>query len=566
MRLLVIIFLFLVSFFSVRAQRGQSEYKEAKRRFREGDYAGAMRGFQELSQDSMFGAYATFYYALSAYHRGLHHVAMDGWKQVQIKYPDWNRMAEVNFWLALTAFELGEYEKSIEYVRLLPPALKKEFFANISGGLDADLSRQFGIDQVEDTQNLSRAKKDRYSVAVVLPFMFDSPENPQAVIRNRIIYHLYQGMLVARDSLESMGINLALFPYDTKKKKSYATQIVEDGLLDRADLIIGPLYAEPNEVIVSYTRQHQIPMVNPLSSNISMVAGHSFGYLFQPSYTTQGRMAAHYAIDKFRENKNVMILFETSRDRRMAKAYQQVIESEGFKVIKFEKLTRESGLRLQKDFSEQYEYDHHSLSEEGVDSINSLPGRHVISRVLRDPHTGRVEKTEEGEDVMRHYEMRFKIRRDSIGHIFAATSSNLLAQNIIGLVEVQGNHMGIIGYDDWLDFQQLSYSQMERLNLSLIHTFYFAKSHNKVKEKIRKVFCNEADKHHYLGFELIMQLGSLLDQEGGDFRRALSTENYRKGYLMEGLRYGAYQDNQIVPIVTIEGLELVVQNQEDYAR
>ena len=96
--------LLITSFLVGFTQSNQGEYLEAKRQFSLGNYQVAMQAFQPLTNDATFGEYASFYYALSALKSNQPKVAEDMWKQIQVRYPDWDKQQEVDFWMAYLAF------------------------------------------------------------------------------------------------------------------------------------------------------------------------------------------------------------------------------------------------------------------------------------------------------------------------------------------------------------------------------------------------------------------------------------------------------------------------------
>ncbi len=597
-----ILFCFIISCFSVFGQGNQSEYLEAKRQFSIGNYRDAMGSFQSLTEDKVFGPYASFYYGLSAYHQELPKVALDMWKQTLAKFPEWDQRDEVTLWIAKLSFEKKRYLEGIQYANRLPDDQQELLIVSLEEGLDVnelkglhesnqenealarlyfkaladqpfesrdnealiELSKKFDFEIAEVLNEFPLVKKDSYAVALVLPFMFDSLQNPQSVIANGIIFDLYQGMQLARDSLAASGIDLRLFPFDTKKVGYKTREIVRSGSLKDADVIIGPLYQEPNQLISIFSKENEIPIINPLSSNGNVINDNRYAYLFKPSYDTQGKKAGEYAAKTFTRNKRAMILFETERDQVVAEAYKTVLEADSFEIVLYDQLTDEYARQLQADFTEQYEEVLDSLSQEAIDSIALIPNRFVRSRIIRDEETGRILNGRDGEDSVQYYEVKFVIPTDTIGHIFAATSSNLLANNVISLTEVRGDSISIMGYSDWLRFRLVSYNQLERLGVSMIHSSFINEAAELVAEKIRKVFATEPSIYHMQGFELIMQLGKLFNDHGKYFQRGLVTGDYLDGFLMEGLTFGPYSDNQVVPIVRIDGLQLKVQNRDQY--
>lgn len=595
------ILLLFLGFHFGAAQSSQGEYLEAKRQFSLGNYRVAMQAFKDLTSDKTFGAYASFYYALSAYKQGDFQLAEDMWKQVLIKHADWDKRSEAAFWLAHLAFEQKNLQKAFSRVEELPTEWQEYLIENTLSSMTldelntsyktnpdnetiakyyvsalmaqpydkrdqqalAEVREKFNI-QLAGDESLPLIKKEAYSVAVVLPFMFESLSNPKTVIRNEIIFDLYEGMKLGQLELKKMGIDLDLSPFDTKKKGNETRKLIESGKLNNADVIIGPLYAKPNQHISQFSNEQKIAMVNPVSSNGNIVGANHFGHLFKPSYKTQGREAARYVAQKYVDNKKLFIFYETDRDLLVANAYKEAIEEEGFFVERFERLTNEDALQIQRDFTEQYEVRLDTkYSKKEIDSIAAMPGRTVRTKSLRNSSTGRIIRNEEGKEVFASYEVKFKIQQNSIGHIFAATSSNLLANNLISLAEVRSDTIGLIGYDDWLSFSLISYDQLERLQVEFLSPSFIDKD-KKSYAKLSKTFIEtvgvEPSEYHVYGYELIMQLGQLMNAHGKYFQRGLLNGEAYPGIVMEGLRYGPYQDNQVVPITTLKNLTLVNQN------
>lgn len=600
---LTIFSVFIVFALCASSQSNQGEYLEAKRQFALGNYQVAKQSFQSLSDDPIFGAYASFYYALSALKLEQPKVAEDMWKQIQVKYPAWDKQPEVDYWLAYIAFEQNKLWQAFRNAEKLPENWKGDlihsFLSKMSvGALDSayalnpnnkyigqyyanaikkqpydkrdqlmliELAEKFDL-EIGPDENLPLIKKDEYAIAVVLPFIFESLETPQTVIRNSIIFDLYQGMKLAEEELKEDRITLNLFPFDTQKKGSVTYDLIRDKKLDNADVIIGPLYSGPAKYIDQFSKEKKITMINPLSSNSEIIGDNPYSYLFKSSYSTQGREAAKFAAKKFTKNKKLFIFYETDRDSIVAQSYLETIQKDSFFVVRFDRLTNEDAQQIQKDFTEQYEVRLDTMySQSEIDSIAQLPGRIVRTRSLRNEKTGRIIRDYRGEDVIESYEVKFKVQPDSIGHIFAATSSNLLANNFISMVEVRSDSIGLIGYKEWLNFSLVSYPQLERLRVDFLSPSYYSIESDEfegVKEKFIKKIGKDPNEYHIHGYELVMHLGHLLKENGKYFQRGLQKGEFNPGYIMNGIKYGPYKDNQVVPITTLKNLTLENQNIE----
>ncbi len=598
----IITFCLLVLGFYGFSQSNQAEYLEAKRQFSLGNYAAAKLGFQSLAEDKTFERYASFYFALAAYKNGETKLAYDMWRQVSINYADWDQQLEVRYWLARSAFDLQNYSASFRYLNQLPDDLQALVMQQTIDGLSyedlkntyvlnpeskelgsilameimqlpyserdqqllKELQEKFEIEIKGEEANLPDIKKEQYAIAVVLPFMFDSVENPQSVLRNTIIWDLYMGMNMAQKDLEKEGIRIELFPFDTKKREDLTGQLVQSGELDAADVLVGPLYSGPTDVISSFSLNEKKTMINPLSANGAIVGDNPFSYLFKPSYETQGRVAAQYAKRKFTKNKKAFIFYETDRDSLVARTYLEEIEQDSFFVIRFERMTNESAQQVQKDFTEKYEVrldDQYTKVE--MDSIALIPGRIVKNRPLRGERSGALIKDQEGNPITEYYEERFNVVEDSVGHIFVASSSNLLVNNFISLAEVRSDTIGIIGYDSWLNFSTISYNQLERLEIAFISPSLFQRE-SAVYADLEQNFISELGRepgqYHLIGYELTYQLGQLLETHGKYFQKGLHDLNGRiEGKIMYGLKYDQFHDNQVAPITRLRNLRLVIE-------
>jgi len=75
---------------------------------------------------------------------------------------------------------------------------------------------------------------------------------------------LYQGILLAADTLRSMGLNINLHTYDIKSDTIEITRLIKSGKLSNMDLIIGPVYSHNLSIVSQYARELGIPVVSPV--------------------------------------------------------------------------------------------------------------------------------------------------------------------------------------------------------------------------------------------------------------------------------------------------------------
>jgi hypothetical protein len=414
--------------------------------------------------------------------------------------------------------------------------------------------------------------KDEYKVALVLPFMFESIENPIPVIRNTLVLDVYQGIKLAKEELSAKGINIRLFTFDTKKSEKETRKFLND--LRGMDLIIGPFYPGPVKVISDFSKQEKINIINPLTENVEYMDGNPFAFLFKPSFITTAEKSAEWLIAN-QPRKNVLILFDQNdRDSLFAQQAKLLLEADSFNILRFQSVTDQSSKFLLDSLIEKYE---EYYPKKVADSIAELDNRFIKTRRLRS------EELKKGfeeypyfyeEDDIRQerkliaYEEKFEVPGDSIHTILAITKSNSIANNIISIVASRNDSIMLVGFGDWLEFKSLNYQQMDNLNTKFMAPGFIDKStvlYQQTRDKFRVSYRKLPSEFDLVGYELMMLLGDSMDKYGKYWQKGLYNKGFISGILSEGLDYTNSNDNQVVPIVEIENLTLKTINKSQYA-
>lgn len=594
------------------------QFKEAKRLYQTKQYNLAISAFSELTDDPDLGSYASFYYALASHEEGYHQQSLSMMKQLLQRYPRWDKIQEVLYWAAHESFEQKNYEQGVQYLislegmdwdqeqsqKLLKYHLEDLNIGQLESLYDkfpeheqiafyyatkiysqpagvrnttrlAELTDKFQFEILElINTELENEFKEKYTIAAVLPFMYTSLSNPIPVMRNRLVMDLYQGMKLAVEELNSKGNSIELVTFDTKKSGEVTSRFLDE--LEKVDLIVGPLYPGPVEVISKFSSEKKINMINPLTENDEYMGDNPFAFLFKPSYQTSAKKLAEWAKVNIPEDKRSTVVYfdRTERDSLFAQQYVSIIEEDSFDILDFRSLDDIDSKELLDILVEQYE---EIYEKEVADSIAEISGRFIKFRKMRKEEEEDEElelpyfydeEDEEREDKLIAYENKFVIRKDSIHHIMLAARSNVVANNIISAVASRGDSIMLYGYSNWLDFKTTNYQQLEDLEVQMVypgyidrHTFGFEEV-----ESLFKASCNVVpSEYHYMGYELIHFLGNALKNYGKYFQTGFSENSYFPGKLSDGFSYKGANDNQIVPIVMVKDLEIKSINKEDYA-
>jgi LysM repeat protein/ABC-type branched-subunit amino acid transport system substrate-binding protein len=120
-------------------------------------------------------------------------------------------------------------------------------------------------------------------------------------------FHFYEGALLAIDSLQQMGIRVDFEIWDSEQKASKVKNFVSSGILNNADLIIGPVYPNEQKEISDFVIKKKIPLVSPLSPSDEQTKDNEFFFQVNPTREYTSEKTTEYIISTFR-NGNIVIL------------------------------------------------------------------------------------------------------------------------------------------------------------------------------------------------------------------------------------------------------------------
>jgi ABC-type branched-subunit amino acid transport system substrate-binding protein len=75
---------------------------------------------------------------------------------------------------------------------------------------------------------------------------------------------MYQGILIAADTLVSLGLEVNLHVYDIRSDTVELTRLIRQDKLKEMDLIIGPVYSSNLAIMADYAEKNRIPVVSPV--------------------------------------------------------------------------------------------------------------------------------------------------------------------------------------------------------------------------------------------------------------------------------------------------------------
>jgi len=152
-----------------------------------------------------------------------------------------------------------------------------------------------------------------YEVALLMPLNLEMADS---IIRTSVdnlaplknyqtfdLFQYYLGSMMALDTLEKSGcrVNFHVYDADAENDTLKIKRVLKKSEMQQMDLIIAPLFARSFTIAARFARQHQIPLINPLSRRNSITDGNSEVYKVYPSDEAIAAELASYISGKYPE-------------------------------------------------------------------------------------------------------------------------------------------------------------------------------------------------------------------------------------------------------------------------
>ncbi len=518
------------SFFQGKKMLDVGNFKQAKMAFEKNANSG---------QKHDFALYSAYFYAFSLFQSADYAGAIKTLQNLISQSPNWSQIDEVRYLLGNAFLEKGEWKLAEEQFgkirnsafgedikrmrkwywtkaspeiltelygqepenRVLIEVLWTKLSAKILQASEKELfeklSKYLGKEPKQEIRKENK-KKTAYQIALLLPFKQNENDPYNFVRKSQYLFDMYEGMRIAQEDLDNLGIKINLQLFDTEQSNEKTVRILETAQVQTADALI----ALETPMLKDFSKQFQMPVINPLSMQFEAEQTH---FMFYPSLETQARKAFIFATDSFPALEAGIYYGGTKRDSILAHTYKQLMEEKGGQVKFFKKIKSNS-------------INYHTIRA----NLGSLSSR---------------------------------------AHLFVCSSESALAGNILSAMGADGRTNPIMATEEWLSFANLNYEQLDNQRIYFISPDYIDALGSEIegfKQKYVRLTNLIPSKFAYLGYELLHFVGKNLNQTGTNLGENLKRQGFMNGRLFTGTNYYQSLDNQIVPITRLLGGTLVL--------
>ena len=175
------------------------------------------------------------------------------------------------------------------------------------------------INAISSTISLSEIDSvNNIKIALFLPFLIDKFDTLKANYLPSETFpidkisiqsiQMYNGVVLALDSLKNMGYIIDLSIYDTQKDSLHTVELLKNPDLLNANLIIGPVFSKQIKIIRDFAKKCSIPMICPSAIPNQALFQYPILYKINPSKSTQILAIANYLKKQNISNDNITLL------------------------------------------------------------------------------------------------------------------------------------------------------------------------------------------------------------------------------------------------------------------
>ncbi len=139
----------------------------------------------------------------------------------------------------------------------------------------------------------------------------------------------YEGVLVAIDSMQKVGMNIVLHVFDTQNNVDSTRAFIQTPAFQGSDLIIGPVYQEIQKEIANAAAMYRIPMVSPFDSRSDVINQDPYFFQVNPSREYLAEKTAEMVVEDY-DHCNFIVVRTSNSNRTIEDKLVDLIREKYF--------------------------------------------------------------------------------------------------------------------------------------------------------------------------------------------------------------------------------------------
>ena len=156
----------------------------------------------------------------------------------------------------------------------------------------------------------------------------------QVYEKSEIALQFYEGFLLALDTLKQLGYNVNLKVIDAENRPEKVKGLVEKGVFNNSNLIIGPFYSKVFAEISGFALQSGIPIVSPTIKGNEILSANPYAFRVIPTDEAMMVEMGRY-LSRSDSTNNLVLHYGAGDEQGLLWRFRQGLESTGKNPAKF---------------------------------------------------------------------------------------------------------------------------------------------------------------------------------------------------------------------------------------
>jgi LysM repeat protein len=168
-------------------------------------------------------------------------------------------------------------------------------------------------------------KKNNLRIAVLLPIEYGKSTRNNG--RTRAAIQFYVGVKMALDTLGKMGLNAQVTLFDTKSDSTTTAGILEKMNESQWDLVIGPLFHGPAQLVANWAKQNRVPLLLPTPMSPALLKMNPYVFMSIPTDTRIMEGMAEHIVQRHAKDNIILLKSGLAEDDQNYETLKNKINS-----------------------------------------------------------------------------------------------------------------------------------------------------------------------------------------------------------------------------------------------
>lgn len=168
-------------------------------------------------------------------------------------------------------------------------------------------------------------QKNQLRIAVLLPVEYGKSTRSNG--KTRAAIQFYAGVKMAIDTLGKMGLNAHITLFDTRSDSATTVGVLEKMNESQWDLVIGPLFHTPAQLVANWAKQNRVPLLLPTPMSPALLKMNPYVFMSIPTDARIMEGMAQHIVQRHAKDNIILIKSGLAEDEQNYEILKNKINS-----------------------------------------------------------------------------------------------------------------------------------------------------------------------------------------------------------------------------------------------